>query len=63
MRFSGQLLEMGAEIDAKVDPAEGEVLVVLKMKVEDARKLSPLLYKTVGLEVLPQTVPEDPSKG
>jgi len=56
MKFSAQIIEMGEQVEAEVDPADGDVLVLLKVKVEDARQLGPLLYSNLGLEVVMRTV-------
>ena len=58
MRFVAQLLEMGTQIESTVDPVDDVVLVVFKMKAEDARKLGPLLYQNLGIDVVLRKVGE-----
>jgi len=43
MRVRAQLVQMGSEVDEDVDVAEGDALVLFRMKVEEARKLAPAL--------------------
>jgi hypothetical protein len=59
MKVLAELLEMGSEVDDRVDPVDGDVLVLFKMRVEDARQLGPLLYAgPVGLQLVLRKVPE-----
>ena len=52
MKLAALLLEMGSTIEAEVDPDKGEVLLLLQVKVEDARRLAPCLLHRIGIDVL-----------
>lgn len=56
MKLRAEILHMGAYVEPTcADIDKGEALVLLKVPVEDARKLGPLLFKKLGIEVILST--------